>query len=71
MLNDQNQAIFESAKTETYSGNTNLRTLDMQQTKQTTDHNNKRKRNLFKLTKKIQCKIETNQYLGIIHLFDL
>lgn len=37
-------------KTETYSINTNLRTLDMQQTKQTTDHNNKRKRKLLKST---------------------
>lgn len=54
-------------KTETYSSNTNLRTLDMQQTKQTTDHNNKRKRKLFKLTKNTRS-IETNQYLGITRL---
>lgn len=47
----KNKVFLKMQKTETYSSNTNLRTLDMQQTKQTTDHNNKRKRKLFKLTK--------------------
>lgn len=47
----KNKVFFKMQKNETYSSNTNLRTLDMQQTKQTTDHNNKRKRKLFKLTK--------------------
>lgn len=58
-------------KTETYSRNTNLRTLDMQQTKQTTDHNNKRKRKLFKLTKntrQIEKIIILELYICLIYI---